>query len=168
MGRPSAYTQELSDEIIRDLSLGVTLADICRRDHMPDRTTVYDWLKVRDEFSQRYARARDEGFDAIAEQCLAIADDSSLDTKIVGEDEREVCNTEFVQRSKLRIWTRLELLKRWDPKRYGDLIRQEHTGPNGGPIETRGDLSTLASLNRDQRMVLRQALQGALSGQSER
>ena len=29
-------------------------------------------------------------------------------------------NGEHVQRSKLRVWARLELLKKWNPKKYGD------------------------------------------------
>jgi len=118
----------LAEEILADLAKGITLADICRRPHMPDRTTVYNWLNANEDFSLRFARAREVGFDVIAEECLQIADDKSQDTKIVGEDEREVLNTEFVQRSKVRIETRLKLLAKWDPKRYGDKQQIEHTG----------------------------------------
>ena len=35
---------------------------------------------------------------------------------------------------KLQVETRLKLLAKWDPKRYGDLMRQEISGPDGSPI----------------------------------
>ncbi len=120
-------TAEIDEAIIAGLSQGKPLAEICR-EHDIGRSTVYDWQKDDEVLSGRIARAREIGFDAIADECMAIADDSSRDLKIVGEDEREVCNTEFVQRAKLRIETRLKLLAKWDPRRYGDKVEHEHKG----------------------------------------
>lgn len=133
MGRPSDYTPELGREICDRLGKGETLTSICADDHMPAVRTVSDWKKAHAGFSADFARARDEGFDALAEECLTIADDASGDTRRVGREgeEREVCDTEFVQRAKLRIETRLKLLAKWDPKRYGEKVQQEHTAPNG-------------------------------------
>lgn len=117
--------ETLIEEILADIAKGVTLADICRRDHMPDRTRVYDWLKRDEKMAQRFARAREDGFDVIAESCLEIADNSKQDFK---DDDSSLYNAEHVQRSKLRIETRLKLLAKWDPKRYGDKQQIEHTG----------------------------------------
>ena len=131
LGRPSAYTEALADEIVADISKGVTLADICRRDHMPDRSTVYAWKRNDDAFSQRIERAREEGFDAIAEDCFAIAEAGSNDyvvKKRPDGSEYDAFDSEHVQRSKLRIETRLKLLAKWDPKRYGDKIDLNHGG----------------------------------------
>lgn len=127
-GRPSKYTPELADEICERLTKGEPLAKICRDPHMPDRSTVWDWQQGDQYLSQRIAHAREEGFDSLAAECLDIADDKSRDTKFVrdGESEREVCDTEFVQRAKLRIETRLKLLAKWDPKRYGERLALEH------------------------------------------
>lgn len=119
--------------IVDELAVGVPLAEICRREGFPDRVTIYRWRDEDATFAQHIARAREAGFDAIAEQCLEIADDTSFDTKIVGDDEREVANSEFIQRSKLRVETRLKLLSKWDPKRYGEKV--QHTGDGGGPID---------------------------------
>lgn len=125
----SGLTPEIADEICTDLSQGIPLAETCRRLGI-GRTTVYDWRREDEAFAERIARAREVGFDAIADDCLAIADDKSRDVKLVGREgeEYEVCNTEFVQRAKLRIETRLKLLAKWDPKRYGDRQEVEHTG----------------------------------------
>jgi hypothetical protein len=134
-GRPSSFTQEIADEICERLAKGEPLTSICRDERMPATRTVSDWKAAHETFSADFARAREEGFDAIAEQCLQIADETSQDTKIVGEDEREVCNSEWISRSKLRVETRLKLLAKWDPKRYGEKVTTEVTGADGGPIQ---------------------------------
>ena len=133
MGRPSTFTQDLANEICERLGKGEPLAHICRDDRMPAVRTVSDWKKASEMFSADFARAREEGFDQIAADCLDIADETSFDT-IEGENG-ERANTEWISRSKLRIETRLKLLAKWDPKRYGDKITQEHTGPDGGAVQ---------------------------------
>lgn len=122
VGRPSLFTDELAAEIVERLSKGEPLAQICRDDHMPHPSTVRDWQTKDEPFSLAIARAREDGFDAIALECLEIADDGSNDTKLVGEDKHEVCDSEWISRSKLRVETRLKLLAKWDPKRYGDKL----------------------------------------------
>ena len=138
-GRPSLYTEDVAKEICDRLSKGEPLAQICRDDHMPSVRTVSDWKRAHDEFSTSFARAREDGFDEIATECLRIADETDNDTVYTEAGERP--NTEWISRSKLRIETRLKLLAKWDPKRYGDKITQEHTGANGGAIEMKADVT---------------------------
>lgn len=124
-GRPTTYTEEAATEICDRLARGEPLAVICRDDHMPARSTVYDWSDADAAFSRRIARAREDGFDEIAIECLAIADETSNDSKVVGSEAGPghlVPNTEWISRSKLRVETRLKLLAKWDPKRYGDKL----------------------------------------------
>lgn len=120
-GRPSKFTQEIADEICNRLSQGEPLAKICRDSHMPDPSTVGRWKEGREELSHAIARAREEGFDAIAIQCLEIADETSRDT--IDTETGERANSEWISRSKLRVETRLKLLAKWDPKRYGDKLQ---------------------------------------------
>ena len=65
------------------------------------------------------------GFDAIAEECLDIADNASNDWMTRegkdGETSWQV-NGEHIQRSKVRIETRLKLLAKWCRQRYGEGI----------------------------------------------
>ena len=119
-GRPSKYTPELAKEITDRLSKGEPLAKICRDDNMPDASTVGRWKEGREELSLSIARAREEGFDAIALQCLEIADETIHDT--IKTEQGERANSEWISRSKLRVETRLKLLAKWDPKRYGDSL----------------------------------------------
>lgn len=117
-GRPSKYTEALANEICERLSKGEPLAVICRDERMPGYRTVYDWMEGKPAFSASIARAREEGFDIIASDCLSIADSSPY------ADDGPV----VVARDKLKVETRLKLLAKWDPKRYGERIVQEHVG----------------------------------------
>jgi hypothetical protein len=118
-GRPSTFTQAIADEICERLGNGEPLAQICRDDHMPGLTTVYDWQNGREEFSASIARAREAGFDQIAVDALKIADETMRDT-VKDERGNERPNSEWITRSRLRVETRLKLLAKWDPRRYGD------------------------------------------------
>jgi hypothetical protein len=119
-GRPSTYTEELAAEICARLSKGEPLAQICRDEHMPAVRTVSDWKTAHETFSADFGRARDDGYDVIAAECLDIADETSNDTLYTEHGDRP--NTEWISRSKLRIETRLKLLAKWDPRRYGEKL----------------------------------------------
>lgn len=134
MGRKSTYTEKAAAEICERISNGEPLRQICRDENMPAWQTVYGWMEADADFAKRIARARELGYDAIAQDCLDIADDGRNDS-YKDDDGRVRVDTDIVQRSKLRIETRLKLLAKWDPKRYGEKIQQEHSGPEGGPIQ---------------------------------
>ena len=74
-----------------------------------------------------YARARDEGFDQIAAQALIIADTQHegeiVTEKPDGTVERR--REDMLGHRKLQIETRLKLLAKWDPRRYGDKLQVE-------------------------------------------
>jgi len=133
-GGQTTFSQEIADEIIERLSKGEPLESICRDDHMPTSRTISNWKKASDAFASDIAHARETGFDQIAADCLDIADETSNDT-VYGESGARA-NTEWISRSKLRIETRLKLLAKWDPKRYGEKITQEHTNPDGSGLFT--------------------------------
>ena len=68
-------------------------------------------------------KARESGFDAIANECLEIADDAALDTIETRFGPKP--DKEWLARSKLRVETRLKLLAKWHPKKYGDKLQVE-------------------------------------------
>lgn len=130
MARPSKFRQELLDEICERLAEGEPLAAICREDKFPTDRTVRTWALERSDVSSAIARARLLGYDAIADECMEIADDARNDWMAMLSDEEQLgykFNGEHVQRSKLRIETRLKLLAKWDPKRYGERQQIEST-----------------------------------------
>jgi len=132
-GRPSTFTQEIAEEIVERLSKGEPLAAICRDEHMPTDRTVRNWREADPVFASAIAGARETGFDVIALECLEIADETSRDTKVT-KDGVEVCDSEWISRSKLRVETRLKLLAKWDPKRYGDKVALTGGGPGDEPL----------------------------------
>lgn len=135
MGRKSTFNDKDAAEIVARLSKGEPLTHICADDWLPCDDTVRSWAEKDEAFARDIARAREAGFDAIALECLDIADNTENDTKWVGGDEgneRAVANSEWISRSKLRVETRLKLLAKWDPKRYGDKLalgQAEDLGP---------------------------------------
>lgn len=144
----SKYTEALTIEICERIGNGEPLAQICRDEHMPQLTTVYDWQHAHPEFAERVARARVAGFDMIAQEALTIADtpivgivsklgkgeankDGTPGELVVVEQRRE----DMLGHRKLQVDTRLKLLACWDPRRYGAKVSQEITGADGGPQE---------------------------------
>lgn len=145
MARPSKRSPELEEELFRRLSQGEPMAKICADEHMPDFSTVWRWEEQDDEFRKLSARARDLGTHFMADDCIRIADDPTIDTA----DKR------------VRIDTRLRLIGKWNAKNYGDKTTTELTGPNGGPIQTE-DTGQLASLPKAKRDAVRAAIKAAM------
>ena len=127
----------MQDAICAQIADGMPLRVICRQEGMPAWRTVYQWIEADPEFAARMEKARLLGYDAIAEEALEIADDGRNDwMEREGDDgDGYKLNGEHVQRSKLRIETRLKLLAKWHPKKYGEKVTQEHTGPGGGAVQ---------------------------------
>ena len=138
-GRPSKFTPELANEIVSRIAKGEPLRQICRDEHIPAWRTVYDWQEADKEFSARIAHAREIGEEAIAQECLDIADNATNDwMEKVGRDGTKLylLNGEHVQRSKLRIETRLKLLAKWNPRKWGEKVDVNHGVQPENPLAT--------------------------------
>lgn len=136
----------MADTICGRLAEGETLRGICRDDAMPDQTTVFRWLRTDEDFRKQYALAREAQADAWADEIIDIADDGTNDfiggrnVRLNGvyaptEDKTDPrVNAEHIQRSKLRVDARKWLMAKAAPKKYGDKITNEMTGPNGSEL----------------------------------
>lgn len=137
-GRPSKYDPEIARIICEQLSEGIPLRQICREnDGFPAWRTVYDWMGRDEALSASIARARDIGYDALAEECLQIADNFHMGTRKVfnsgaeeGKDSMTVTEEDMLGHRKLQIETRLKLLAKFHPTKYGDRVAIE--GVEGG------------------------------------
>jgi hypothetical protein len=134
MGRPSTFTQEVADLICERLADGESLRAICLADDMPNRATVFRWLGAEATFRDQYARAREEQAETLLDEIVEIADDSRHDT-IATEKNGEQPNTEWITRSRLRVDARKWVVSKLAPKKYGDKLQTEISGPNGGPLQ---------------------------------
>jgi hypothetical protein len=106
MGKPTVRTKKLDDAVLSGLREGVPLAELCRRPDMPNNEAWQMWCKEDRVLANAEAAAREEGFDVLAAQILAIVD---------------TLNEEPASR-RLRAEYRLKLLSKWDPKRYGERV----------------------------------------------
>ena len=120
-GRPSKYTPEIAQKMCELLSEGVPLREICRMDGMPYWRTVYLWMAQDENLSAHIARAREAGYDAMAEECLTIANTPLYGEIVTDDGEKLIVRKEdMLGHRKLQIETRLKLLAKWNPKKYGD------------------------------------------------
>lgn len=135
-GRPSEYSEEVALAVCARIADGESLRSVCRDEAMPAKSTIFKWLSQQQAFADQYARAMEARADAMFEDILEIADDSSGDRKVVGRDgeEREVCDTEFVQRARLRVDARKWMLGKMSPKKYGDKVALVGGGPDDAPL----------------------------------
>lgn len=123
LGRPSTYTEARGRAICKLLSEGWTLRQACERLDLK-ASTVRGWVLDKPSFSAQYARARELGYQTMADELLDVADDGRNDWMTItkGDFEYEVVNREAVERSKLRVDTRKWLLSKALPKIYGDKL----------------------------------------------
>lgn len=123
-GRPTIFTKKLGDAICAELAEGISLRTVCEKEKMPSASTVFKWLRENDEFSQQYARAKQESSDAMAEDIIDISDDGRNDwmQRKYGDTMVWIENGEALQRSKLRVETRKWLMAKMKPKKYGEKV----------------------------------------------
>jgi hypothetical protein len=134
-GRPSIYNASLGATICERLAAGEPLRAICRDTGMPAEATVRLWgHDAKHVFSAQYARARELGFWAMADEMLEIADDARNDwmekTTKSGKTIT-VLNEEAISRSRLRIDARKWLISKALPKDFGERLAAEISGRDG-------------------------------------
>lgn len=130
VGRPpEPVPQNIADAVVAWIAEGKPLREFCRQPGMPCRATVDNWRLKDDAFASRVARARDIGFDMLAEEALVIADTPVKGIVTVeDEDGTKITTEDMLGHRKLQVETRLKLLACWDPRRYGQKAQVEHAG----------------------------------------
>jgi hypothetical protein len=118
VGRPSDFTKEMADKICSLLSEGKSLRTVCLADEMPDASTVFRWLREREDFRKQYASAKEESADAQNEMLLDLGDEAielaqGVDPKASGA---------VVQAVKLKADNLKWHMSKMKPKKYGDKI----------------------------------------------
>lgn len=112
------YTAELADAILDRLAKGETLRAICRDEGMPPAPTVLEWVKDnREGFAEQYARAREAGAYAMADELLEIAS---------GKGD--------VQRDRLHVDTLKWTLSKILPRVFGDKLDVTTQGERMGYV----------------------------------
>lgn len=140
VGAPSKFSQELADAICLQIATSnKSLRTICKGLNI-SVASVLNYLNnpEHSQFLAQYARAKEEQADFLTDEMLEIADDSSRDDKTIkGKDGQEIIveDTEWTNRSKLRIETRKWIASKLKPKKYGDRIQNDVTAEIKGDIK---------------------------------
>lgn len=114
-GRPTKYTPEMAAEICELVSQRVPVVEICAREDMPDKATLYRWKRSNPEFCANYARAREERADSRQDHI-----DEIIDLVKRGELPPKAAQV-IIDAEK---WQ----MGKEQPKTYGDKITNEITG----------------------------------------
>jgi hypothetical protein len=115
IGRPTKYSDEWARDFCDLISQGKSIVDICAMEGQPSRDSVYAWMREREDFSDMYARAREERADLLFEELFEIAD-------------KPCTNQVEVQQQRNRLDTRKWALSKLAPRKYGDRLEHDHKG----------------------------------------
>lgn len=144
-GRPTNYTPEMVDRICNELMAGKSLIKICEAEDMPHRVTVINWLGMYQDFATRYSKARESQADYM--------DDLILDTANASDPESAPADRVKIDAYKWRA-------ARLQPKKYGDRVHKELSGPDGNPIKL-----DVTGMTDEQLAALEAALSGSTDGE---
>jgi len=138
VGAPTTYNTHITSIICIRIAEGESLREIVKTAGMPDRTVIYDWLLRHPEFANQYARAREEQADTLADEIIAIADESPETVEVRDKNGNVLdikIDSGYVnyqrQRIDARKWTAMKL----KPKKYGDRVALEGV-EDGAAIKT--------------------------------
>lgn len=116
VGRPHGYTEEKALEICELVADGQSINKISKMPGMPTRSTILKWFRDVPEFSVMYARAKEIGFEVLADEIIDLA------------DAAENADKDQCRRHQLMIDTRKWLLAKLQPRKYGERVTQEIVG----------------------------------------
>jgi hypothetical protein len=97
-------TDEQISDICNRMAEGKSLRAVCRELELKESSVRY-WLNKSEEAFAHSARARELGCDALADECLEIADDTTIAPDV----------------KRIRIDTRIRLIGKWS-QRYSDKL----------------------------------------------
>lgn len=143
-----AFDKAKADAICERLAAGESLRAVCRDDGMPAAPTVLLWVRTYPDFAEQYARAREVGYQCLADEIVDIADEVEFEP-VPGPDgeTREVrVDSTAVARNRLRVDTRKWMLSKMLPKVYGEKLDLNHSGSIARPREmSEAELERIAS-----------------------
>jgi hypothetical protein len=125
--RPSKYENkaDICALVLSGMRGGLSAFKACEAAGVP-HSTFMEWLKADAELADRYARAREDLIERIANEVLELSDAD------VGEQPDGKKDWAAVQKHRLQVDTRKWLLSKLAPKKYGDKL--ELTGDPDRPL----------------------------------
>lgn len=123
--RCTIYSIELAKEICRAVAQSTYGLQRLVNDNpqWPQKTTIFDWLIEHKEFAEIYALAKKYQVEALMDELLELADDTSKDIR---ETEKGFkFDHEHINRARLKVDTRKWIASKLVPRIYGDKLVTE-------------------------------------------
>lgn len=125
-GRPEpTYSPELMAVIRRRIAIGQDIYSICKFPGMPSVSTYFDWLNQHPDDAKKHDQALITGCRRVAADLLHIVDEP-----VNGE------HWQAVRQRKDKIEVRKWLISKYNPERFGDSSKVQHSGSIDTPAQT--------------------------------
>ena len=147
LGRPSEFSQGIADEICLRLSHGESLRSIVKDKHIPAQSTISVWWNKNMPFQEQYTRAREEQAETMADEIVAIADETPQTAPVFNKDGEVIdikLDSAYIQWQRQRIDARKWTASKLRPKKYGD--RVVHAGDDDNPMVVEANLGVFGEL----------------------
>lgn len=93
------------------------------------RPTLLRWIEKKPEWKAKYARAKDQQVDAMAEDAVTIASEPVMIEDVYESYDaegnlirRDIKRADAAYARKLAVATRTDIIKKWAPDRYGEKV----------------------------------------------
>lgn len=124
--RSSSYTEEIADKICEIIATSNRSMKSILEEIDVAYGTHLQWLRDHESYRIKYAQAKEDQADFLAEEIISIADDKEGDT-IITEDGKAIVVYENISRARLRVDSRKFIAAKLKPKKYGDKIQTDIT-----------------------------------------
>lgn len=109
------------DELCLHVISGGHAAEFCKARDI-NYPTLLHWINADQGRIELYARAREDRADKLADEIVAISDESEVTARYDGEEVRLVLDAAAVARNRLRVDARKWVASKLKPRTYGEKL----------------------------------------------
>jgi hypothetical protein len=138
-GRPSSFREEYSEQAVKLCRLGATDKEMAGFFGVSEQT-FHAWKKEHPQFLDALKEGKERADSEVADRLFKRATGySHVDTKFATFEGRITDSKEYVKHYAPDTIACIFWLKNRRPDLWRDKVGVEHTGKDGGPIQTEGD-----------------------------
>jgi hypothetical protein len=130
----------------------MSLRKACKEADVTEASRVLELCKVDESFAAQYARARETGYQMLADELIDISNTpkAGVKTKTNEKGETETTEGDMIEHRRLQVDTRKWMLSKMLPKIYGDRLDLNHSGTVSTQNLTRAELMAIAAQGKTQ------------------
>ena len=139
-GRPTKYLREYADQAEKLARLGLTDFEIAQYFGVCERT-IYNWKNEHPEFLQAVNVPKKVADDRVVRSLYHRAVGYSHNAVKIFQHQGTPVEVPYVEHVPPDTTAAIFWLKNRDPENWREKVAHEHTGPDGGPIRHRHELT---------------------------